>query len=151
MIPIRSIIIFFVLITTIIYTIYKLSLEERRIYYERKKELSIQEKQEKKIFKGFMLKNAIVAGALAFLIGLRVQKILTIAIDTIINPLFEIDLDNDGTPDFSEITNLATFTLFGLKFSFGPLILQSIKFLFFAASIYIIIILVYKYTDYINV
>ena len=153
MIPIQSVIIFIVLLISIIYVLYYLSQKERQIYYDKKKQLREEQNKdnEKQIFKGFMLKNAIIAGALAFLIGLRVRDFLTTAIDTIINPLFEIDLDNDGQPDFSEITNLATIKLFGLKFSFGPLILSLIKFLCFVASIYIIIIMIYQHTDYISV
>ena len=95
MIPIQSVIIFIVLLISIIYVLYYLSQKERQIYYDKKKQLREEQNKdnEKQIFKGFMLKNAI-AGALAFLIGLRVRDFLTTAIDTIINPLFEIDLDN---------------------------------------------------------
>ena len=147
-VPIKSVILFITILCILFFFIYQLSKKEKYILLQKKKEKKKNENN--LIFKGFILKNAIIAGAMAFIIGIRVQKLFEIAIDTIVNPLFSVDFDNDGHADFSEITNLAAFTLLGIKFSFGPLLLTFIKFLFFVSFVYILIIGIYKYTNFID-
>ena len=102
-----------------------------------------------KLFTKFIIKQAILATAFTYLIAGQVQKLASIFVDTIIEPLFSIDLDNDGNPDLKQLEKYVV-KLFNIKFSLGKLIAQFVKFCFFLIFIFIILTFFMKHTDLIN-
>tara|TARA_Y100000591_G_C21697436_1_gene626469 strand:- start:318 stop:803 length:486 start_codon:yes stop_codon:yes gene_type:complete len=153
--PLNSIILFLGLITIItLFITYLAQLEQRIISQkEKQKEKQNQQKNNDKyaVFKGFLLKNTIIAGSIAFVIGLNTRDFIRILSETLINPLFSVDLDKDGNPDFTEITNMLNLNILGAQFKLGQFILALIHYLFFIVVIYIIVILLYINSDFIKI
>ena len=84
------------------------------------------------------------------MIGLNTRDIVQSLSDTIINPLFSVDLDHDGNHDFTEITNLFNLKILGSEFKFGQFILKFIHYMFFIAVVYVIVIFLYMKSDFIE-
>ena len=117
--------------------------------YKIEQELEIKEKTDEEIkarsiFTKFTIKNTIVAGSLAFVIGLKTRDIIQSLLDCIINPFFK---DKD---DIVEMGKLLQFKIGHLKFDFTEFVLGLIKFFMFLLIIYIIVIVIYVNTDYIS-
>ena len=104
---------------------------------------------EKDIFVNFIVKKAVVASAISFLIAGQTQKLASLVVDTLVEPLFSIDLDSDGNPDLKQMENFVV-KLFGLKFPLGKLISQLVKFCVFILFIYIALSIFMKYTNLIQ-
>ena len=103
-----------------------------------------------KIFLKFIVKQAVVASAITFLIAGQTQKLASLLVDTLVEPLFSIDLDRDGNPDLKQLEKFV-LNLFGLKFPLGKLITQLIKFCVFIIFIYIALSFFMKYTELIKI
>ena len=102
-----------------------------------------------KVFLKFIVKQAVVASAITFLIAGQTQKLASLLVDTIVEPLFSIDLDRDGNPDLKQLEKFV-INFLGLKFPLGKLITQIIKFFVFIIFIYIALSFFMKYTDLIK-
>lgn len=98
----------------------------------------------------FVVKKAVVASAITFLIASQVQTLASLTVDTLVEPLFSIDLDKDGNPDLKQLEKFVV-NLFGLKFPLGKLITQFIKFIVFIIFIYIILTIFMEYTNLIKI
>lgn len=153
--PLNSIILFLIVILSLGGLVKYLADTEHKIISrknkEEKKEKSEKQDDTNPIFKGFLLKNAIIAGSIAFVVGLNTRDIIKSLTETLINPLFSVDLDHDGNHDFTEITNLLNVQLLGAEFKLGQFLLKLIHYLFFIAIIYVIVILLYTKTDFIKI
>ena len=68
-------------------------------------------------FSKFLIKHAVIASAFTFLLGYQLRELISVLIDTIIKPLFSIDLNADGEPDLKQIKNFTTNVL-GIKYLF---------------------------------
>lgn len=102
-----------------------------------------------KVFLKFIVKQAVVASAITFLIAGQTQKLSSLLVDTMVEPLFSIDLDRDGNPDLKQLEKFV-INLFGLKFPLGKLITQFIKFCVFIIFIYLALTFFMNYTDLIK-
>ena len=153
--PLNSIILFLIVILSLGGLVKYLADTEHKIISrknkEEKKEKSEKQDDTNPVFKGFLLKNAIIAGSIAFVVGLNTRDVIKSLTDTLINPLFSVDLDHDGHHDFTEITNLLNVQLLGAEFKLGQFLLKLIHYLFFIAIIYVIVILLYTKTDFIQI
>ena len=153
--PLNSIILFLIVILSLGGLVKYLADTEHKIISrknkEEKKEKSEKQDDTNPVFKGFLLKNAIIAGSIAFVVGLNTRDIIKSLTDTLINPLFSVDLDHDGNHDFTEITNLLNVHLLGAEFKLGQFLLKLIHYLLFVAIIYVIVILLYTKTDFIQI
>ena len=98
----------------------------------------------------FVVKKAVVASAITYLIASQVQTLSSLVVDTLVEPLFSIDLDKDGNPDLKQMEKFVV-KFFNLKFPLGKLITQLIKFFIFLIFIYIILSLFLKYTNLIKI
>ena len=98
----------------------------------------------------FVVKKAVVASAITYLIASQVQTLSSLVVDTLVVPLFSIDLDKDGNPDLKQMEKFVV-KFFNLKFPLGKLITQLIKFFIFLIFIYIILSLFLKYTNLIKI
>ena len=101
------------------------------------------------LFTKFIIKQAILTTAFTYLIAGQVQKLASVFVDTIIEPLFSVDLDNDGKPDLKQLEKYVV-KFFNIKFSLGKLVSQIVKFLFFLAFTFIILTFFMKYTHLIK-
>lgn len=99
--------------------------------------------RDRSIFSRFVIKNTIIAGSLAFVIGLKTRDLIQSLLDSIINPFFK------DKKRINEVTKLFRFSLLGMKFSFSNFVLDLIKYLIFIIITYFIVIIVYVKTDFI--
>ena len=135
----------YIMLFTIFFVIIFISTHLYRIEQELKiKEKTDEEIKARSIFTKFTIKNTIVAGSLAFVIGLKTRDIIQSLLDCLINPFFK---DKD---DIVEIGRLLQFKIGHLKFDFTDFALGLIKFFMFLLIIYIIVIVIYVNTDYIT-
>ena len=100
------------------------------------------------LFTKFIIKQAILTTAFTYLTG-QVQKLASVFVDTVIEPLFSVDLDNDGNPDLKQLEKYVV-KLFNIKFSLGKLVSQIVKFIFFLGFTFIILTFFMKYTHLIK-
>ena len=117
--------------------------------YKFEQDLDIKEKTDediknRSIFTRFTIKNTIVAGSLAFVIGLKTRDLIQSLLDCIMNPFFK------EKGNFVELGKILQFKIGGLKFNFTEFILDLIKYFMFLLIIYIIVVGVYVNTDYIS-
>tara|TARA_B100000795_G_scaffold268507_2_gene255599 strand:- start:1008 stop:1337 length:330 start_codon:yes stop_codon:yes gene_type:complete len=101
------------------------------------------------IFVKFIIKKAIVASAITFVLAGQAQLLASLMVDTLVEPLFSIDLDKDGKPDLKQMENFVV-TFIGIKFPLGRLITQIIKFLVFLFFIYWILTFFMENTNFIK-
>ena len=98
----------------------------------------------------FVVKKAVVASAITYLIASQVQSLASLTVDTLVEPLFSIDLDKDGNPDLKQLEKMVV-KCFGIKFPLGKLITQLIKFIVFLVFIYFILTIFIEYTSLIKI
>ena len=98
----------------------------------------------------FVVKKAVVASAITYLIASQVQSLASLTVDTLVEPLFSIDLDRDGNPDLKQLEKFVV-KLFGIKFPLGKLITQLIKFIVFLFFIYVTLTFFMEYTSLIKI
>ena len=55
------------------------------------------------IFVKFIVKQAVVTSAITFLIAGQTQKLASLVVATLVEPLFSVDLDKDGNPDLKQL------------------------------------------------
>lgn len=102
--------------------------------------------QEKKDFQTFVIKYTIIGTSVAFILGQTVKEFIVILADTLTNPFFSVDLDNNGKPDLKELNSYAT-RLFGFKFPLGNLIMSLIKIAITFFVIYWLVKFLINYTN----
>ena len=71
-------------------------------------------------------------------------------LETIIFPIFDVDMNHNGIPDYQEISKILNFTIFGISFNFGFFFLNIIKYLLFIVIVYLLIQVISKKTNLIN-
>ena len=88
-------------------------------------------------FKDFLLDNNIIITIIATVLSSNITMITKSLMDNIIMPLYNIDLNNDG---ISDRTNLENFiiTYYGTEFKIGKFILTLIEFFIILFILYII-------------
>jgi len=84
-------------------------------------------------FKAFIFRGNVVDLAVAFVIAMAFQRVVTSMVDDIIMPIIGIF---GGSPDFSE----NTFRINGSEFRWGNLLTQVIAFLIVAAVVYFLVV-----------
>ena len=120
--------------------------------HENDEEINNEESAKNKtIFSEFMIKRNVIPLTIGVLLSLRLRTMINILVDTIVDPLFNIDYDKDGTPDIREISNLIKINIFGIKYNFGKLFLEIIKISLFSVIVYFFIIILYVNTNFLNI
>ncbi len=84
-------------------------------------------------FKAFIFRGNVVDLAVAFVIAMAFQRVVTSMVDDIIMPIIGIF---GGSPDFSE----NTFSINGSKFGWGNFLTQLIAFILIAAVVYFFVV-----------
>ncbi len=98
----------------------------------------------------FLTKRSVVPLSIGVLMSLRLRDLITSMVNTIVLPIFKLDLNKDGEPDIAELANLFTLNFFGIHYKFGYFILDFVKFIMFVCIVYLLIIVLYKYTNFIK-
>lgn len=109
------------------------------------------EEDDRGIVKIFFTKRNVIPLAVGVLMSLRLRDLIVTIVDSIVHPIFNLDLDRNGTPDIREMANLLTLNFFGIKYKLGVLLLDIIKFVIFLCVVYVMIILIYTKTNYIRI
>jgi len=84
-------------------------------------------------FRAFIFRGNVVDLAVAFVIAMAFQRVVTSMVDDIIMPIIGIF---GGSPDFSE----NTFSINGSKFGWGNFLTQLIAFILIAAVVYFFVV-----------
>ena len=103
------------------------------------------------IFSFFMIQRNVIPLTIGVLLSLRIRTFINILVDTLVDPLFQVDYTNDGHPDLTKLLNLFNITVFGLNYNFGVLFLEIIKIVLFCIVVYFFILVLYLKTDFLNV
>tara|TARA_Y100000591_G_C21845379_1_gene708403 strand:+ start:460 stop:945 length:486 start_codon:yes stop_codon:yes gene_type:complete len=103
------------------------------------------------IFSFFMIQRNVIPLTIGVLLSLRIRTFINILVDTVVDPLFQVDYTNDGHPDLTKLLNLFNITVFGLNYNFGVLFLEIIKIVLFCIVVYFFILVLYLKTDFLNV
>ena len=74
----------------------------------------------------FIIKHTVIASALTWLVGSQIRQLSVVIVETLIDPLFSIDLNKDGKPDLKQLDKYITEFL-GFKFPIGKVILESLR------------------------
>ena len=96
-------------------------------------------------FHKFLIKNAVIASAITFIIGFQIRSLLSALIDAMVKPLFSIDLDRNGQPDLKQIQKY-TAKILGTTYPFGKVLLELIKTLATILVVYMSVVFLTKYT-----
>ena len=91
------------------------------------------------IFSFFMIQRNVIPLTIGVLLSLRIRTFINILVDTLVDPLFQVDYTNDGHPDLTKLLNLFNITVFGLNYNFGVLFLEIIKIVLFCIVVYFFI------------
>lgn len=97
-------------------------------------------------FKKFIIKYTVVASVITWLIASNMKELLDIIIDSLIEPIFSIDIDNDGKPDILQAKQWITDVL-GCKFPIGKILLAFVKTVIYMFIVYLCVIAIFRYTD----
>ena len=100
-------------------------------------------------FRSFIIKNTVIASALTWLVGAQVRSLSLSVVDTLVEPLFSIDLHGDGNPDLKQLDKYATKVL-GLNIPLGKMVMEVIKTIVTLLILYCIVKLFMKYTTFIK-
>ncbi len=135
-----------IVVTIVIFFVIFSFIAKNLINFEKTLELKKRQKGEIKnrsIFTQFVIRNTIIAGSLAFVIGLKTRDLIQSLLDAIINPFFK------DKKRIRRVTNVFKFSILGMKFCFSDFLLDLIKYLIFLLISYLIVIGVYLKTDFI--
>ena len=103
------------------------------------------------IFSFFMIQRNVIPLTIGVLLSLRLRTFINILVDTLVDPLFQVDYTNDGHPDLTKLLNLFNITVFGLNYNFGVLFLEIIKIVLFCIVVYFLLLILYLKTDFLNI
>lgn len=107
-------------------------------------------KQEEKSFKKFIIKYTVIASVFTWLLSAQLRELLDAIVDNISEPLFSMDINEDGKPDIQQLNKMIA-NVFGFKFPVGKILLGIIKTLLAILLIYVSVIILDRYTDLINI
>lgn len=104
---------------------------------------------EKDEFQKFIIKYTIIATAIAYVLGQELKQFIQIIVNTITDPLFSVDLDENGKPDLKELNHF-TANFLGFKFPLGDLLISFIKIVVSFVIIYYFVKIMIRYTEWIK-
>ena len=99
--------------------------------------------------KTFIIKHAVIASAFSFIIGFQIRELSIVLVDSLVEPLFSLDLNNDGKPDLKQLSNYVA-KVFGISFPLGKIFLELVKTVVTILLIYVVIKYFMKYTPFLK-
>ena len=98
-------------------------------------------------FKQFIIKYSFISSILMWTISDRAQNLIRLGIDAFIDPIFAIDLNNDGEPDLDHIKN-STLNFCGVHIRYGEFLLELVKSTLVCFGMYKIVNYLIQNTDF---
>ena len=77
-------------------------------------------------FKQFIMKYSLISSILMWTLSDRAQNLIRLGIDAFVDPIFAIDLNNDGEPDIDRIKRLQ-LSFCGIHIRYGEFLVELIK------------------------
>lgn len=102
------------------------------------------------ILSKFFTKYTIIASSIAYIFGIYMKEFIGNIVNALIDPLFSIDLNNDGKPDLKQL-NEYSITLWSRKFPLGFIMTEIVKLILAIIILIIIINIIVKYTNLVPV
>ena len=97
-------------------------------------------------FKQFIMKYSFISSILMWTLSDRAQNLIRLGIDAFVDPIFAIDLNNDGEPDIDRIKRLQ-LSFCGIHIRYGEFLVELIKSIIVCFGMYKLINYLIKYTD----
>lgn len=97
-------------------------------------------------FKQFIMKYSFISSILMWTLSDRAQNLIRLGIDSFVDPIFAIDLNNDGEPDIDRIKRLQ-LSFCGIHIRYGEFLVELIKSIIICFGMYKLINYLIKYTD----
>ena len=98
----------------------------------------------------FIIKTSVLTSLFVWLLGNKSSEFLTSITNLLIDPIFSIDLNNNGEPDLKELEKF-NIKIGGKKLLVGKIILEFVKLIFHMFVIYIIIYYGIKKTKFLSI
>lgn len=102
-----------------------------------------------KKFEKFLIRYSIISSVIVWVISQEIRDYVSLFINTLVQPLFSVDIDSNYEPDMEQLKKL-TLNFFNLKFPIGNLIYMTIKILIELFIIYLIIKFIIHYTNFVG-
>lgn len=96
--------------------------------------------------KNFIIKTTVITSLVVWILGSHTSNFLKSLSNLIIDPLFSIDLDQDGIPDLKELDKY-NVTIGNIKLPFGRILIEFIKLVFNIVCVFILIYIAINFTD----
>tara|TARA_B100001989_G_scaffold150095_1_gene106927 strand:- start:197 stop:592 length:396 start_codon:yes stop_codon:yes gene_type:complete len=97
-------------------------------------------------FKQFIVKYSFISSILMWTLSDRAQNLIRLGIDAFVDPIFAIDLNNDGEPDIDRIKRLQ-LSFCGIHIKYGEFLVELVKSIIVCYGMYNIINYLIKNTD----
>jgi len=97
-------------------------------------------------FKQFIVKYSFISSILMWTLSDRAQNLIRLGIDAFIDPIFAIDLNNDGEPDIDRIKRLQ-LSFCGIHIKYGEFLVELVKSIIVCYCMYKIINYLIHNTD----
>jgi large-conductance mechanosensitive channel len=96
--------------------------------------------------KNFIIKTTVVTSLIVWILGSHTSNFLKSLSNLLIDPLFSIDLDQNGIPDLKELDKY-NVTIGNIKLPCGRILIELIKLIFNIMCIFLFIYVVINFTD----
>ena len=97
-------------------------------------------------FKQFIIKYSFISSILMWTLSDRAQNLIRLGIDAFVDPIFAIDLNNDGEPDIDRIKRLQ-LSFCGIHIKYGEFLVELVKSIIVCYGMYKIINYLIHNTD----
>ena len=101
-------------------------------------------------FNKFLVKYTVVVSVITWIISAQLRTLSAVLINVIIEPLFSIDLNNDGEPDLKQLEKYVMKSM-GFKFPLGKLLLEILKTIVTIVMVYFGVMAITKHTDLLKI
>ena len=99
--------------------------------------------------KNFIIKTTVITSLIVWILGNHTSNFLKSLSNLLIDPLFSIDLDQDGIPDLKELDKY-NVTIGNIKLPLGRILIEFIKLVFNMLCVFLLIYIVINFTDLAN-
>jgi len=96
--------------------------------------------------KNFFIKTTVITSLIVWILGKHCSNFLKSISNLLIDPLFSIDLDQNGIPDLKELDKY-NVTIGNIKLPLGRILLELIKLIFNIICVFLFIYIVINFTD----
>tara|TARA_B110000003_G_scaffold260326_1_gene281055 strand:+ start:765 stop:1121 length:357 start_codon:yes stop_codon:yes gene_type:complete len=96
--------------------------------------------------KNFIIKTTVITSLIVWILGSHTSNFLKSLSNLLIDPLFSIDLDNNGIPDLKELDKY-NVKIGNIKLPLGRILIELLKLIFNISCVFLFIYIVINFTD----